>query len=322
MDEEPVGGRARLADVAHLGQHRAVDGGGDVGVLEDEEGGVAAELHRHPQQLLGRLLDELPAHGGGTREGQLAQARVADDRLADGTRVRGRHDVEDAVGQARLLENAGEQEHRQGRLVGGLDDHGAAGRDGRPDLAGAHREREVPRRDHQGRADRLLHRQQPRRAVRGDRVATGDAHGLLGEPAEELGAVGDLAPGLGDGLAHLQAHQGGELVGPVDERLEGPPEDLAALARRGRRPAGLRLAGGGERGQAVVRGAVGAASSGCRRCSGRATSKRSPPLASRHCPPMSRPLGTASRRDFSETVMGPSSRNGEAQRSSRPHGEP
>ena len=59
-----------------------------------------------------------------------------------------------------------------------------------------------------------------------------DAHGLLGEPPEELRAVGHLALGLLDGLAHLEAHQLGEVVGPVDDRLEGPAQDLAALAGR------------------------------------------------------------------------------------------
>ena len=58
VDEEAVGARARLADVAHLREHRALDGDVEVGVLEDEERRVAAELHRHPQQLLGGLLDE------------------------------------------------------------------------------------------------------------------------------------------------------------------------------------------------------------------------------------------------------------------------
>src|SRR3954463_648287 len=38
-----------------------------------------------------------------------------------------------------------------------------------------------------------------------------DADRLLGEPAEELVAVGDLAGGLLDGLAHLETHQLGEL---------------------------------------------------------------------------------------------------------------
>ena len=56
------------------------------------------------------------------------------------------------AGQADLGEQLGELEHRQRRLGRGLDDHRAAGRDGRADLAGAHRDREVPRRDEQARA--------------------------------------------------------------------------------------------------------------------------------------------------------------------------
>ena len=53
------------------------------------------------------------------------------------------------AGQAGFLEDAAEREHRERRLLGRLDDHRAAGRDRRADLAGAHREREVPRRDQQ-----------------------------------------------------------------------------------------------------------------------------------------------------------------------------
>ena len=49
-DVEPVGGGAGLAAVAHLGQHRAVDGGVDVGVVEHDERRVAAEFHRRAQQ--------------------------------------------------------------------------------------------------------------------------------------------------------------------------------------------------------------------------------------------------------------------------------
>ena len=44
-DEEPVRGGARLAAVAHLGDHGALEGRVDVGVGEHDEGGVAAELH-------------------------------------------------------------------------------------------------------------------------------------------------------------------------------------------------------------------------------------------------------------------------------------
>ena len=84
---EAVGRRAGLADVAHLGQHRAVDGGVEVGVVEDEERGVAAELHRDAQDLLGRLFDQLAADLGRAGEGQLARARVAQQRLDHLARV-------------------------------------------------------------------------------------------------------------------------------------------------------------------------------------------------------------------------------------------
>ena len=72
-DVEAVGGRARLADVAHLRDHRALDRGVDVGVVEHDERRVSAELHRQPQQVLRGLLHQLAADLGRAGEGQLAQ---------------------------------------------------------------------------------------------------------------------------------------------------------------------------------------------------------------------------------------------------------
>ena len=143
------------------------------------------------------------------------------------------------AGQPRLLEDLGQREHRERRLLGRLDDHRAAGGDGRADLARAHRHREVPGRDHVTGADGLAHGQQPAGAVGRGRVAALDAHRLLGEPAEELRRVGDLGLGLRDRLAHLERHDQRELVGALGDRLVGAAQDLAALARRVRGPLGL-----------------------------------------------------------------------------------
>ena len=85
-------------------------------------GRVAAELHRHPQQLLGRLLDELLADRGRPGERELARTRVADQRLHQLTRLLRRDDVAHAGGQARLLEDLRHREHRQRRLLRRLDD--------------------------------------------------------------------------------------------------------------------------------------------------------------------------------------------------------
>ena len=149
-------------------------------------------------------------------------------------------DVDHAVGQAGLDQHGGQSQCGQRGLRGGLDHDGAAGGQRGADLAGAHGEREVPRGDRVDRADGLLHGQQPGAAGGGDGVAAGDPDGLLGEPAEELGAVGDLAAGLGQRLAHFQGHQQGDVLGAFGEQFEGLAQDLAAGPRVGRGPVARR----------------------------------------------------------------------------------
>ena len=80
MHDEPVGGRAGLPDVSELRRDRPVHSLLEVGVIEDDERSVAAELHRYPQHTVGRLRDERSADLGRPGEGQLAQARIREDR--------------------------------------------------------------------------------------------------------------------------------------------------------------------------------------------------------------------------------------------------
>src|SRR5262249_6227812 len=80
---------------------------------------------------------------------------------------------------------------------------------------------------------------------------------LLGEPAEELGGVGDLAPCVAQRLAVLQHHQPRDGLGPLDHQSPGPAQALRALPRRRGRPAGQRLVRRRDRGQGVLRRAVG-----------------------------------------------------------------
>ena len=160
-------------------------------------------------------------------------------------------------GRPGLLQDLGQRQHRQRRLLCGLDHHRAAGGDRRADLARAHRQREVPGGDHQARPDGLLHRQDAPGAVGGDRVAAVDADRLLREPAEELGRVGDLAQRLLDRLAHLQGHEEGQLILALGDHLEGAAQDLAALARRHGGKLGAGVDGGVQRGLGVVHRRVG-----------------------------------------------------------------
>jgi hypothetical protein len=55
VHQEAVGRRAGLADVAHLGQHRALDCGIEVRILEDQERRVSAQFHGRPQNILRRV---------------------------------------------------------------------------------------------------------------------------------------------------------------------------------------------------------------------------------------------------------------------------
>ena len=199
------------------------------------------------------------------------------------------------AGSPASCEDLREREHRQRRLLRRLDHHRAARGDRRADLARAHRHREVPRRDRVARADRLAHRDQPPLAVGRGREAALDPHRLLREPAEELGRVGDLGLGLRDRLAHLERHHQRQLVRARGDRLERAPQDLAALARRMRRPLGLH----GDGTRRAPRRRRPAWRRRPRRAARRSPGPRrasvSPPPASRHSPPMNSWFGTASR---------------------------
>ncbi len=150
-------------------------------------------------------------------------------------------DVEDAVGQARLLEQLGREDRCRGILLGWLQDEGvAAGDRGSPHPHRDHRG-EVERRDARDDADRLT-----------DRVDVDAGRGLLRElplqqgryPAGELDhleAARHLAHRVGEDLAVLGDEQLREvlLVG-VDE-LADVEHQLGALGERDAAPRGERL---------------------------------------------------------------------------------
>ena len=192
------------------------------------------------------------------------------------------------------------------------------------------------------RADGLLHRQQPGGAVGRGRPAARDAHGLLGEPAEELGAVGDLAS--------LSAS-----VLPISRVISMANSSArAVISSNAARRISPRSRGGVAAQSAC---AATAASSAARpsstvasahvgedlaRWRGRRPSRCSPPLPSRHCAadeqagwarrrctdfwvmavdPLRVPSDVAAAVSCCSTSSSGTHRAGR-QRSSRPHGEP
>ena len=134
--------------------------------------------------------------------------------------------------------------------------------------------------------------EEPAGPVRGDRVAAVDPDGLLGEPAEELRGVGDLALRLGERLAHLEGHQQRQVVDPLDDQLVGAAQDLAALARgpSRRRPAARRRRRPARPCRPRARRRP--PRSAPRPVAGSSTGRVAPDSAGRHDPPMNRPVGT------------------------------
>ena len=167
-------------------------------------------------------------------EGDLVDAGVLDERRA-GAGAEPGQDVEDAAGQAELLDQRGERERRDGRVLGRLEhDRVAAGERG-PSLPGQHHQRRVPGDDRADDADRLAARVGERT---GRRRASCAEHALA-DAREEL-PVADDQPQLGLRLAQRLAVVARldqrELVEVLGDELRDRPQHPRPVQRRGCAP--------------------------------------------------------------------------------------
>ncbi len=243
--------RQSWPEVANLA-NRALHGFAEIGVGEDQEGSVAAQLQDQSLHRLGSLARDQAADLRGAGEGEGAHLGVGAKRRADRLRRAG-HDVEETGGQARALGQLGQRQGGEGRLGRGVD-HGRAARGQRGgSLAGDHGRGEVPGRDERGHAQRLALQGHLRIGqVAGDALDV-QALGLLGVEEKEGGGVVDLAARLGQRLALLQHHQEGEvLLGREHLGMPGV-EQARALLRQGRAPGGEGLVGGLDGARRLIR---------------------------------------------------------------------
>ena len=154
LHDQARAGAADLALVEPDGVDDAFDRAVEIGVVEDDERRLAAELQR---QLFagagGRLADDA-ADLGRAGEGDLVDVRMLDDQRA-GRAVAG-DDVDDAGRQPRLHAELGEGERGQRREFRRLQHHRVSGRERRRDLPGQHQQRKIPRDDLPADADRRV----------------------------------------------------------------------------------------------------------------------------------------------------------------------
>ncbi len=118
----------------------------EIGVVEDDEGRVAAKLQRNFLHGRGRLSHQQLADPRRAGKGDGAHQGVRGQLLADGVRV-ARDDIENAGRNAGLKRKFTKGQRRQRRVRRGLDHARAANRERRRHFPRDHGERKIPRRD-------------------------------------------------------------------------------------------------------------------------------------------------------------------------------
>ena len=121
-------------------------------------GCAAAELQAHLRDVLRGELHDPGARPDAARDGHHADERVRGQLLADDRAVAA-HEVDDAGGDARLVEDAAELEGAVRRDLARLHDDGVAREERRRHLPREHVEREVPGHDPADDADGLPQQQ-------------------------------------------------------------------------------------------------------------------------------------------------------------------
>ena len=230
-----AGGRgAVLAGVEVAGDGDALDGGLDVGVVEDHDRCLAAELEVDALDVGRGAGRDLGAGADRAGDGDQARGGVLDEHPA-GVAVTG-DDVERARGQ----ELGGDLGKPQGGLGGGvarLEHHGVAGGQRRGDLPHGHEQRVVPGGDLADDADRLA---PDPRGVALHVLTGGLALQHPGRPGEEPQLVDHrrdlLARRQRLDLAGVLGLERDELVGVRLDRVGDLQQRLLALARRGAPP--------------------------------------------------------------------------------------
>src|SRR5919205_346240 len=231
LDDHAARGRAALAGGAEGRPDDPVDGQVEIGVVEDDDRVLAAELEVDVLERVGRVPHHLDPGLARARERKRALAGVLGARVADRAAA-AVEDVDDPRRQARLGEQLDEALAEEWRVARRLEDHGVPADERGRELPRRDRDREVPRRDRAHDADRHPHAHVELVLELGRRRLAEEAPALAGHVVAHVDRFLDVAPGFGLDLAHLPGHEVGQLVLRLLEKPREAEEDLAALRRR------------------------------------------------------------------------------------------
>ena len=159
------------------------------------------DQHRARAAARRELCGDVARHLGGAGEHHAGDARIRQQARAD--RLAGAaQQLQHLARHARGMEEFGQAQRHQRGLLGRLGDHGVAGHQGRGQLAGENRDREVPRADAEDRAARR--ERVPVRAEQRLRL-----HGVV---AAEVDGFAHLGERVGERLARFLHAEGRQFV--------------------------------------------------------------------------------------------------------------
>ena len=239
LDDDPARRHADLPLVQERAEGRGVHRVLEIGVREDDQRVVAAELEDDALEVAARRLGELPARLGRAGEVDPAHVRVLDQLVADLRRLARRmgDDVQDARGKAGLGEDLRpEQPAGPRRLLRRLEHDGVAERERRGDRARREDQRRVPGRDRPDDADRAAqpHRERPR--VSEGMISPDRAVRDRGRLTEQARHEAHLEHAEAEAAARLAREQRDDLLPPALEDVGRLQEDALPLGGRRLRP--------------------------------------------------------------------------------------
>lgn len=243
-----VGAFGTVADLSaedDAGVDDAFDGGVDVGVVEDNRGGFAAEFEGDFGDVGGAGADDFLSGFDAAGERHHVGEGAGDECVAEGFAGAG-DDVEDAFGEVGFGDEFGEFEGGVGRVAAGFDDDGAAGEEGGGDFARHYEEGKIPRADAGDNADGLAEEEDVFvGAVALDNFAFVDA-GPAGVVVEVVGGEVDFHLGEGEDFGLFLDEGFGEFDAVFADE-GGELFEVVGACRGGEGgPCGLGFFGGGE----------------------------------------------------------------------------
>ena len=238
VHQDPLGAHADLAREQEGAQDALLGGEVQVGVLPDDGGGLAAQLEHDGLQVLAAQAADDAADGGAAGEVDLADGRVLNQGAGElrGVGGVGGQEVDDTVGEAGLLEAAGDGPENDGGELRALEDGRVSSGDGLQDGTDAENVGGIPGSDGQYHTERLLQDHGVQVGVAQLRDGTIDAADPAGNILDDIDGSVDVQVGPVLCAAGANVDVFGKLSATLLHDVGGLQQQIPARGRGGVAP--------------------------------------------------------------------------------------